>query len=302
VVHRQPPVDLLGEDRPVSRPRPRPRSRRTLARRALAATALLGGLAVLAACSSDQPTAKTTSAAPTTAAATPTAAPPRRACYDLDLAEAAEATSTASPVPCTARHTSVTIRVGTIRPVLDGHLLAVDSDSVQQQIATRCRAGFAAHVGGTEEARRLSRLTVVWFSPSLAESDRGALWFRCDLIALAGHDRLAPLPRSTRGVLGVPNALDRYGTCGTAAPAAPRFQRVICSTRHTWRARATVNLPAQAKYLGKAAGAAADSTCHDVDARLAADILKLRWSFEWPTRDQWDAGQRYGYCWTPDPA
>jgi hypothetical protein len=294
VVDRQPPVDLLGEDRPVTA-----RSRRTLS----AAAALTTVLGLAAACSSDEPQAKKTTSSPTaTAAVAPAPPPAKAACYDLDLAEAAEATSTASPVPCRTRHTAVTIRVGTTRPVADGHLLAVDSDTVQRQIASQCRAAFASYVGGDAETQRLSRLTVVWFSPSLAESDRGALWFRCDLVALAGRNRLAPLPRSSRNLLAADGTLDQFGTCGTAAPATPRFKRVICTEPHTWRARATIELPKDAKYLGKAAGAAADSTCHDIDARLAADILKLRWSFEWPTHTQWAGGQRYGFCWTPDPA
>jgi hypothetical protein len=271
--------------------------------RAAAAVVALA-LATLTACSSDQPAAQQpTSPAPsTTSAPTPPAPPPRHACYDLGFTEAAAPTSTKSPVPCKAAHTAETIRVGTIRPVVDGHLLAVDSDTVQRQVADRCRSALADHVGGDEETQRLSRLTVVWFTPSLAQSDQGALWFRCDLIALAGHDQLAPLPRSTRDVLAADGALDRFGTCGTAPPAARTFQRVICSAPHSWRARATIDLPAHTKYLGKAAGAAADASCHDVEARLASDILKLRWSFEWPTREQWDAGQRYGVCWTPDPA
>lgn len=270
---------------------------------AVVAVALTAVLGVVAACSggSDEPAAPSTASTPTPAGP-PTAAPPRRACYDLDFRQAVEPTSPVAPVPCTASHTTATIHVGTIRPVADGHLLAVDSDTVQQQIAGRCRARLAAHVGGTEETRRLSRVNVVWFSPSLDESERGALWFRCDLVAIAGRDRLAPLPRSTRNLLAADDALDRFGTCGTASPAAPRFERVICSEPHTWRARATIEVPARATYLGKAAGAAADSTCRDVEARLAADILTLRWSFEWPTRAQWDAGQRFGYCWTPDPA
>jgi hypothetical protein len=192
--------------------------------------------------------------------------------------------------------------VGTIQPVVDGHLLAVDSDAVQRQVASRCRSRLTAHLGGDAETRRLSRLTVVWFTPSLEDSDRGALWFRCDLVALAGHDQLARLPRVTQGLLASPAALDRFGTCGTSAPAARGFERVICSARHTWRARATFALPAGAAYLGKGAGAAANDACHDVEARLAQNTLRLRWSFEWPTREQWDTGQRYGYCWTPDPA
>jgi hypothetical protein len=288
VVDRQPALRLLGEDRSVSR--------------RLTAFALLAVvLGLSAACSSDKPEVKETTSAPTTAAAPPVA-PPRNACYDLDLDEAAKPTSTARPVPCSSAHTAVTIKVGTVRPVVDGHLLAVDSDTVQRQIASRCRAALAAHVGGSTETRRLSRLTVVWFSPTLAESDQGALWFRCDLVALAGRDRLAHLPRSTRNILAADHVLDRFGTCGTASPSSDRFKRVICSQRHSWRARATINLPKGAKYLGKPAGAAADSACRDIDARLASDILKLEWSFEWPTREQWGAGQRYGYCWTPDPA
>ena len=285
------------------------RTRTTRARRSLLPPAvlllavLLGGLT---ACSKGKPgpTAETSSSssAATSAAPAPPAPPPAHACYDLDFAAAAKPTSTAPPVPCSAVHTTTTIRVGTIRPVVDGHLLAVDADAVQQQIAGRCRAALAAQVGGDEETRRLSRLTVVWFSPTLADSDRGALWFRCDLVALAGHDVLAPLPRATRGILSQDGALDRWGTCGTASPSASRFQRVICSRPHSWRARATIDLPAGATYLGKTAGAAADSACHDIDAKLAADSLKLHWSFEWPTRDAWNAGQRYGLCWTPDPA
>ncbi|MBW8752131.1 MAG: septum formation family protein [Propionibacteriales bacterium] len=259
-------------------------------------------LVALAGCSgADKPAARHTTTSPT-AAPTPAAAPPEHACYDLSFAQAAEPTSTADPVPCSADHTAVTIRVGTIRPVVDGHLLAVDADSVQQQIAGRCRAQLAAHLGGDEETRRLARLTVVWFSPSLAQSDRGALWFRCDLIALAGHDQLAPLPRRTRDLLAADKVLDTYGTCGTSAPGGTHFERVICSAQHSWRARATIPLPKGTTYLAKAAGATADSACRDIDARIASDILTLKWSFEWPTRAQWDAGQRYGYCWTPDPA
>jgi hypothetical protein len=270
--------------------------------RRVAAALALTAMLPLAACSSgDDPVSRETSSSPSVAAPPP-AAPPPHACYDLDFDEAVEPSNTADPVACSAKHTAATIRVGTIRPVADGHLLAVDSDTVQEQIARRCRARLATHLGGDQETRRLSRLTVVWFSPSLAESDRGSLWYRCDLVALAGRDRLARLPRSTRNVLAADDALDRFGTCGTASPAASRFHRVICSQRHSWRARKTIDLPHGTKYLSKAAGDAADSTCRDVDTRLASDILKLRWSFEWPTRDQWKAGQRFGYCWTPDPA
>jgi hypothetical protein len=292
VVDRQPAVHLLGEDPAVTVRRAAP---------LLAALALVAGLS--AGCDGDDPrTAPSSTAAPTTPAPAPAPPPPRGACYDLDLAEASEPTNDSPPVRCGSRHAAVTVHVGTFDPVVDGHLLALDSDKVQQQVARRCRGRFERVVGGSEETQRLSRLTVVWFTPTLEQGDLGARWFRCDAVALAGRERLARLPRSVRGALAADDALDRFGTCGTASPAADRFERVICAQRHSWRARATIELPRGAAYLGKRAGAEADAACRDIEARLASDILRLRWSFEWPTREQWDGGQRYGYCWTPDPA
>jgi hypothetical protein len=44
-----------------------------------------------------------------------------------------------------------------------------------------------------------------------------------------------------------------------------------------------------------------DQVCRDVAAD-ATDDLDLVWSQESPTREQWDAGQRYGICWVPDTA
>lgn len=263
------------------------------------ATVVLALLALAGCGGGSDPDAAPT--APRTAPAPP-AAPPARACYDLPFDQALQPTSEATPVPCTAKHTTETLYVGSIDPLVDGHLLAVDSDRVQQQIADTCRDRLAKHLGGDEETRRLSRIEAAWFSPTLTDSEAGALWFRCDLVFVTGPQQLARLPRSTKGLLSQENALDTYGTCGTTSPGGQQFQQVACSRPHKWRARATLELADGAGYLGKEAGEDANSRCRDLDARIAADRLRLRWSFEWPTREQWDAGQRYGYCWTPDPA
>lgn len=244
-------------------------------------------------------------ATPRPATPTPAAlldAPRSGACYQLTVAAAGRPVNRADPVSCRRQHTAVTIAIGTVDPLRDGHLLALDSLSVQEETARTCDVRLARHVGGSLEDRRLSRVQSIWFSPTLRQGDRGALWFRCDLVALAGPGRLAELPRRTAGMLDRPALRDAFATCGTAAPSDKRFAKVTCDRRHTWRARATIGLPRGARYLAKSATAAADSRCRDIDARLAANSLKLRWSFEWPTRAQWQAGQRYGYCWTPDPA
>jgi hypothetical protein len=195
----------------------------------------------------------------------------------------------------------VTVAVGVLKLVAAGHRLAIDSPRVQGRIARICQHKVDAHVGGSSETRRLSRVQAVWFTPTLAQADAGARWFRCDLVIAGSSSAFASLPKRTRGLLASPRALTRYGTCGTSAPGTTNFRRVSCAQQHRWRARASINLPAGAAYLSKKAGKAADSKCRDIEARRAVTLTRLRWSFEWPTKTQWQNGQRYGLCWTPDP-
>lgn len=236
----------------------------------------------------------------TAASGGPPKPPPLGACYRLDVNAALHSTSTTPAVPCTARHTSVTVAVGTVRPVVDGHLLALDSAQVQRQIATGCRRAVDAHVGGSLPKQQLSRVQAVWFNPTPEQADRGALWYRCDLVISAGNRTFASLPTKTKGLLSAPGAMNRWGTCGTSAPSAKSFRRVLCSAAHTWRARTTVALPTGTTYLATRAGRSADGRCHDVATSLSPKSTRLRWAFEWPTLEQWRSGQRYGFCWTPD--
>lgn len=228
------------------------------------------------------------------------ATPPDRACYRLDFAEAVSPTVEVASSPCSGPHTSMTFAVGALDVVVDGHLLAVDSARVRRQVARTCPERFAAFVGGTTQDQRLSMLKPVWFTPTVEESDAGASWYRCDVVALAAEERLAPLSGRLQGVLGRADGRDRYGMCGTAEPGTPRFRRVICSASHTWRAIATVPFE-QARYPGVAVvRAAGEEPCRDAGAGASGGRLDYTWGYEWPTAAQWRAGQRYGLCWAPD--
>ena len=192
------------------------------------------------------------------------------------------------------------MKTGQLSLVADGHLLAIDSPTVRKQIADACPETPGAFVGGDSDEQRLSRFEVVWFSPSLEDADAGANWYRCDVVAPRSEGKLLPLPPKLKGVLDREGALDRFGTCGTAAPDAPGFSRVVCSEKHKWRAVDTMALPSDKPYLAKDVTAAADSRCKDVASERANGSLKFTWSFEWPPRAQWNAGQRWGYCWVPE--
>ncbi len=230
-------------------------------------------------------------------------APPRDACYRLTSGQLTRPTNDSRPVPCSGSYTAHTVHVGRLHTVVAGRPVTVGSDAVQHRLAATCRRSFAAYVGGSKDTRRLSRLAVVWFSPTPAQAVRGADWFRCDVVGFAKGDALLELPPPDRleGLLDRRGALDTFGLCGTAAPATRGFERVVCGRRHAWRAISTIDLSGGARYPGAATvRRAGDSGCKDAARSRAHDKLKFSYGWEWPTADQWAAGQHFGYCWAPD--
>lgn len=231
------------------------------------------------------------------------ARPPAKGCYVLGFDAATEPTNDSRPVPCSKRHTAQTYHVGRLDTVVDGHLLAVDSERAQRQVERTCPRKLVEYVGGSREARALSRLEAVWFSPTIEQSDQGASWFRCDVVAVGRPSTLAPLPPPgrLRGILDRSDALDEVGLCGTAAPGARGFERVICSRRHAWRAISTIEISGGAHYPGIAqVREAGGRECRERVQAANGSPERFSYGWEWPTREQWRAGQRFGYCWAPD--
>jgi hypothetical protein len=260
---------------------------------------------VLAGCSGGEarepaatPTTPTTAPPP---AAAPAPRPPKEGdCYGLTFRQALAPTSSARPTPCDRPHTSETYAVGTLDTVVEGHLLAVDSERVQEQVADTCPDEVARFLGGDQADLRLSMIRPVWFTPSLAQSDRGADWYRCDVVVIAGDQDLAEPDTSLQGALDDDAVRDGYAMCGTAAPDDPDFERVICSADHSWRAIRVVPYE-PGDYPGEpAVRAPLASPCEDAGLDVAADPLDYEWGYEYPTKEQWEMGQTWGLCWAPD--
>ena len=188
---RQPPLDLLGQDRPVSaarrcsscRWRRCPAARRVHAaapRRAAVAVPLVEyGVRRLAPRTPRRPprpsyprrrrTGPATGSRPRSSPSRPTR---RRRC------------------PCASRHTAQTIYVGMLDTVVDGHAVAVDSATVQRQLShARARASSRRTSAGRRTARDLSRFNVVWYSPTLEPVRR-----RRRLVPLRPHRVRRPGP------------------------------------------------------------------------------------------------------------
>ncbi len=206
-------------------------------------------------------------------------------------------------MPCKRKWTTRTFYVGTLDPVVDGHLLTVDSAAIQQQAAERCPRRLSQYLGGTPDALRLSVFRSVWFTPTVEESDAGADWLRCDVVALARPDTLAKLTGNVRGALDG-DVSTTFGLCGTAAPDDPDFERVMCAEEHSWRALETVDLAGRTYPGRNAVQERGVEPCTEAARAEAEDALDFQWGYEWPTRSQWvgsngQPGQKYGVCWAP---
>jgi hypothetical protein len=233
--------------------------------------------------------------------AKPAPEPRKGQCYRLSYDDALAPTAHRKPVGCTRPHTGLTFYVGALDTLVNGHLLAVDSQRVRSQIASECPRRFASYVGGSTEQRRLSMLATAWFSPTLQQSDRGQSWFRCDLIALSGPGRLATLTGRLADVLDSSTGRARWARCATGKPGTKGSEHVLCSRDDAWRAVSTIDLPARkgAAWPGESAVKAAGDRCEDKVQAVAENPLTFSWGYEWPTRKQWNAGQHYGICWAP---
>lgn len=270
---------------------------------ALALAGCSGGEEPKAADSPASSPTPTTSAASAEPAPKKPPAPEEGTCHRLTLEEAARPTNDDKPVPCTETHTARTIHVGRLDTIVDGHSLGVDSDRVQEQLSTTCPEELASFLGGTDEARALSRFQAIWFSPTLEEYDAGADWFRCDVVALGGPDELLELPSEQRleGILDKPGALDTYGLCGTAEPGTKGFERVACALPHSWVAISTIPIAGGEEYPGEeAVRAAGDEACSDEVRERNGFVLEYTYGWEWPSLEQWTGGQHYGFCWAPN--
>ena len=146
----------------------------------------------------------------------------------------------------------------------------------------------------------------MWFTPTIEQSDAGATWYRCDVIAVSGDKKIAKIERDLAEALAKPEVRTEFAMCGTAQPGTATFARVLCREDHSWKAISVIDLADKSKdrkYPGEAAVKnAGDTVCADAARAIASDALDYEWGYEWPTKDQWQAGQTYGRCWSPDPA
>ena len=231
---------------------------------------------------------------------TPPAPPPRVGqCRDLEYADISRYANSDESVRCTRPHTAYTFAVEELPDDIAFEGVDIANDAVQEAAARTCRSRFARFVGGDDETRALSRLSVTYFVPDQKSFDRGAGWVRCDIVALRAASSLAPLPDPLRGFLDDPDSLAAYGVCSTDDPGRMGSRLVMCSEDHTYRAAAALRLGrAFAEYPGEQVAKESGSRqCADLLAQELEDGDGYSYAWTYPTSADWAGGQRFGYCW-----
>ena len=229
----------------------------------------------------------------------PPPAPLVGTCRTLTFLSAGAPSDSTPTVPCSQKHTAITVAVGTLVDRAHLKTLDINAPAVQRLLAVNCPKAVETYAGAHGPKFDLSQIQALPFVPTPAQIAQGANWYRCDMVVLAAPSTLAVVTGTLRGALRSARALDRWGTCGTTAPSARTFKRVLCSQRHTWRAVAVIDIPKKSGYLAKNTSRAASLACRKIAANAAHGASKYTWSFEWPNKQQWQAGQRFGLCWLP---
>ena len=220
-------------------------------------------------------------------------------CHAMTLRQVTATSADDTSSDCRQRPTTITVAVGDLK--VKGNEVSPDSNAAQDLMRRTCQPKVATWLGADAGDLRLSRLTAVWFVPTPEQVEAGASWFRCDVIGFDRGDHLQPLPPPARlkgSLKGDGGA--RYALCGTAKPGAKRFQRVACSLKHSWTAIAAIDISGGKKYPGdKVVREDGDGACSDKVREQSGGATTYDYGWEWPTRQQWLAGQHYGLCWAP---
>jgi Septum formation len=222
-------------------------------------------------------------------------APELGACRDLTLTDIAQPSNATRIVDCAEAHTAMTYAVGSLPEELDD--TAYDSDELGAFAFDRCTTKFAELLGADESLAMRTVLTWAWFRPSEDAWEKGARWYRCDIVG--GGDQtqeLVDLPADVKGLMRRPD--DQWLVCA-AGPTVAGSVKIPCSEPHDWRAVSTIKLgEPEDPYPGDRVSEVTtrDYCSKSVGAWLGYPV-DYDYGFTWFREPEWVAGNRRSVCW-----
>lgn len=224
------------------------------------------------------------------------APPDTLACRVLTPEDVAEPDNDSPVVDCAEAHTAQTFAVGDLPASYDD--VAHDDRRLGAFAYRTCSRKFMDFLKADESTVMRTVVSWAWFRPSAAAWERGARWYRCDLVGGGEQsESYLELPEQATGMLeGLPP--DRWMACvdGPDVPGAPR---IPCSQAHTWRAATTIMVGGeQDPYPGdRLVEVTTRDYCQTSIGAWLEYPVNYEFAYTWFHEAEWEAGNRRSVCW-----
>ena len=215
-----------------------------------------------------------------------------------DVAQPSNATRT---VDCEKRHTAETYAVGVVPDELTDE--AYDSSELGAFAYETCGHLFQTFLDADESLVMRTVVSWAWFRPSEKAWDKGARWYRCDVVGGGEQSkRFVDLPTTARGLLeGKPK--DRWLVCveGESVQDAPK---IPCTETHNWRAVTTIKLgQPEDPYPGdRLVEVRSRDFCSESVGAWLGYPPEYDFGYTWFHEAEWKAGNRRSVCWAKTSA
>jgi hypothetical protein len=219
------------------------------------------------------------------------------ACRMLDPEDIAQPYDTTETVGCADDHTAETFAVGSFPEDL-AKGATVKDPALGAFIYDTCTKKFQAFLGGDESTVMRSLLTWAWFRPTEDAWDKGARWYRCDVVGgTEQSEDLRALPKTAKGLLsGRPD--DTWMTCANGETVSGS-EKVACTEPHNWRAVTTIKVGREDDpYPGDAlVEARTRDYCSDSVGAWLSYPVDYEFGYTYFREAEWKAGNRRSICW-----
>jgi len=217
------------------------------------------------------------------------------ACRALVAGDLEQPSNAAQVVPCSRDHTAQTFAVGTL-PAATGS--SYRDKRHGRFVFDTCTKAFRDFLGVDESLAMRVQVSWAWFRPSQRGWDRGARWYRCDVVG--GPDdatKLRELPADAQGMFSE-DLPDAWLTCARGTTVA-RSTKVPCSAPHDWRAVSTIKVgqPTDPYPGDRIVQVRSRDRCSDWVGAWMHYPPDYDYGYTWFREADWDTGNRRSVCW-----
>jgi len=224
-----------------------------------------------------------------------TTPPKLGSCYVITPADTERSSNGSEPVSCSKPHTSQTFAVGTL-PETTGK--GYKASGHGKWIYPTCQRAFERFLGVDESLSMRIRLSWAWFRPSPRGWEKGARWYRCDVVGGSSDaSQYTALPATAKGLFRA-KPPEQWLTCALGETVL-KSKKLDCTQPHNWRAVTTIKLGgAKDRYPGdRISEVRSRDFCSDSVGAWMNYPVEYDFGYTWFHAAEWTAGNRRAVCW-----